>query len=109
MKRIILTAIVIALVAAMLAASALSVGAQGYEQYASTTGQGPICAPWSKTWDISQGKWWFQWTGGVMTLPLLILRMRGVGIQSWATGSGETLLTSVLRQVPVQQLSGVAL
>jgi hypothetical protein len=60
MKRIILVAMVVALVAVSLAASALSVKAQGYGQYASTSGQNPICAPWSRAWDIAQGKWWFQ-------------------------------------------------
>jgi hypothetical protein len=67
LKRIILSATVVVLVAAMIVASALSAGAQGYGQYASggqygyPVAQGPVCAPWSKAWDISNGKWWYQW------------------------------------------------
>jgi hypothetical protein len=54
LKRIILLGTVVAVMAAMLAASSLSVSAQ-------STGQTAICAPWSKGWDISKGQWWFQW------------------------------------------------
>lgn len=54
MKRIVLLAMVGALIAAMLAASALSVRAQD-------TGQTAVCAPWSKEWDISEGWWYFDW------------------------------------------------
>ena len=54
MKRIILLATVGALIAAMMAVSALSVNAQDTDQQA-------ICAPWSQEWDISQGWWYFQW------------------------------------------------
>ncbi len=50
-----------ALIAAMLAASSLSVTAQEEGQYASMAGQTIICAPWSKTWDISKGQWYFRW------------------------------------------------
>ena len=73
MKRIVLLATVVAVIAAMLAANALSVGAQDYSgqyapateqtagQYAPATGQTAICAPWSKAWDVSEGWWYFQW------------------------------------------------
>ncbi len=62
LKRIILLATVVAVMAAMIAASALSVTAQEDGQYASMTEQAaPICAPWSKAWDISNGWWYFQW------------------------------------------------
>ena len=59
MKRIIVLVTVVAVVAATVAFSALSVGAQ-------TTGQTPpgqttLCAPWSKEWDISGGWWYFSW------------------------------------------------
>ncbi len=54
MKRIVLLATVGALLAAMVAVSALSVNAQDTDQEA-------ICAPWSQAWDISQGWWYFQW------------------------------------------------
>ncbi len=54
MKRIVLLATVGALLAAMVAVSALSVNAQDTDQEA-------ICAPWSQEWDISQGWWYFQW------------------------------------------------
>jgi hypothetical protein len=61
LKRIILMSTIVALMAAMLAASALSVGAQSTVQYAPMTGQAVICAPWSKAWDISKGQWYYQW------------------------------------------------
>jgi hypothetical protein len=62
LRRIVLLATVaVAIVAAMLTASALSVSAQSTGQYAPATGQAVICAPWSKAWDISKGKWYFQW------------------------------------------------
>jgi hypothetical protein len=62
LKHIILLATVVALTAAMLAASSLSVPAQEDGQYASSTGQTTIvCAPWSKDWDLSQGHWYFDW------------------------------------------------
>ena len=54
MKRIVLLATVVAIAAAMLAASSLSAGAQ-------STGQTAICAPWSKAWDISEGQWYYTW------------------------------------------------
>ena len=54
MKRIILLGTVVAVMAAMLVASSLSVSAQ-------STGQTAICAPWSKGWDISKGQWMYQW------------------------------------------------
>ena len=83
MKRIILLTTTLTLIATMIAASALTVSAQDYSgQYASddqsmsdnqnapTTGQAAdtaqaasssICAPWSKDWNISKGKWWYVW------------------------------------------------
>ncbi len=54
MKRIVLLITVVAVTAAILAASSLSAGAQ-------TTGQAAVCAPWSKAWDISKGQWYFEW------------------------------------------------
>ncbi len=54
MKRIVLLATVTVVVAAMIAASALSANAQ-------EPGEPDLCAPWSKEWDISEGWWWFQW------------------------------------------------
>lgn len=74
MKRIILLATVGAVVAAVLAADALSVGAQTIGpspgQYSEQTpggtagqpasGQTAICAPWSEEWDLSEGWWYFQ-------------------------------------------------
>jgi Ni/Co efflux regulator RcnB len=54
LKRIVLLVVVGVVVAAMMAASALSVGAQD-------TGQSAICAPWSKEWDVSKGWWYFGW------------------------------------------------
>ncbi len=72
MKRIILSATLVALIASMLAISSLAVSAQDYsvqyEEYApATTAAAPspiICAPWSKSWDISNGRWvytWYRW------------------------------------------------
>ena len=74
MKRIILLTTVGAVVAAVLAVSALSVGAQTIGpspgQYTEqtpggtvgqpVTGQTAICAPWSEEWDLSEGWWYFQ-------------------------------------------------
>ena len=54
MKRIVLLAVAVAIVAAMAAISTLSVSAQSTDQEA-------VCAPWSQEWDISQGWWYFQW------------------------------------------------
>ena len=56
MKRIVLLATVGVVVAAMLAASGLSVG-----NAQESVGQTDICAPWSKTWDLSEGQWYFTW------------------------------------------------
>jgi hypothetical protein len=50
-KRIVLLVTVVAVIAAMMAASAWSVSAQGTA----------ICAPWSKEWNVSQGWWYFDW------------------------------------------------
>ena len=68
MKRIVLLTTALTLVATMMVTSALSVSAQNYsgqyssnDQYAPTTGQTNVCAPWSKAWDVSNGKWWYQW------------------------------------------------
>ena len=80
MKRIILLATVVAVIAAVTTVSSFSVSAQTSDQYGPAMGQttsqyGPvsgqtdntgqaspvICAPWSKAWDISNGKWWYQW------------------------------------------------
>ncbi len=78
MKRIILSATLVALTVAMLALSSLASGAQeDGGQYASdeaqqyvpsttpTTTTAPqstvICAPWSKAWDLSQGQWYYDW------------------------------------------------
>ena len=63
MRRITLSATVAAIAAAMIAVSSLSGTAQENGQYAPDTGQTTtiICAPWSKAWDVSNGRWWFQW------------------------------------------------
>ena len=69
LKRIILSATLVALTAAMLAVSSLAVSAQDYsaqyEESAPATAQSTIiCAPWSKSWDISNGRWvytWYRW------------------------------------------------
>ncbi len=75
MKRLILSATLVALTAAMLVVSSLASGAQEDGQYASddaqyapTTTAAPataqstvICAPWSKAWDISKGQWYYDW------------------------------------------------
>jgi hypothetical protein len=54
-KRIGLWAMVGAVMAAMMAAEALSsVSAQDTQHAA-------ICAPWSKEWDVSKGWWYFDW------------------------------------------------
>ena len=79
-KRIILLVTVVAVMAALIAASSFSVSAQTNDQYAPATGQASaqypassgqaadtgqaspiICAPWSKAWDISNGNWVYQW------------------------------------------------
>ena len=56
MKRIVLLATIGVVVAAMLAASGLSVG-----NAQESVGQTDICAPWSKAWDLSEGQWYFAW------------------------------------------------
>ena len=56
MKRIVSLAVLVAIVAAMLAASSLSVG-----NAQESAGQAHICAPWSKAWDLSDGQWYFSW------------------------------------------------
>ncbi len=61
MKRIILSATVVAITAALLAVSSLAVTAQEGGQYAAETGQTVICAPWSKAWDLSKGQWYYDW------------------------------------------------
>jgi hypothetical protein len=62
LRRIVLLAtLAVAIVTAMMAASALSVGAQSPGQYPAATGQAVVCAPWSKAWDVSKGQWYFQW------------------------------------------------
>src|SRR5215213_9706113 len=47
----------LAVVTAMFAASIVSVGSAQED----TSGQADICAPWSKLWDLSDGKWYFTW------------------------------------------------
>lgn len=67
MKRIILSAMVVTITAAMLVVSALAPTTQAYGQYydaqydpnAGLTSI--ICAPWSKSWDLSEGQWYFKW------------------------------------------------
>ena len=55
MKRIVLLGTLVAVTVVVLAASSLSVNAQ-------VTGQVvDVCAPWSKAWDLSQGRWYFEW------------------------------------------------
>ena len=80
MKRIILLATTIVGIATIIAMSSFSAAAQVDGQYSAqyaaqytpqytpTSGQAsdaeqqaPICAPWSKAWDISEGWWYFQW------------------------------------------------
>lgn len=76
MKRIILATTAVALTAAMLAVSSLASSAQegggqyaSQDQYAAPAAAAPaqssiICAPWSKSWDISSGRWvytWYRW------------------------------------------------
>jgi hypothetical protein len=77
LKRIILSATVVAPTAAMLAGSSWAVTARengryatdgrcaADEQYARTTAHSTIiCAPWSKSCDISNGRWvyaWYRW------------------------------------------------
>ncbi len=72
MRRIVLSATVVALVATMMVVSSLSVTAQQYGQYGQDTGQyaqdtgttagtSVICAPWSKAWDVSKGQWYYEW------------------------------------------------
>ena len=56
MKRIVVLATVGLVVAAMLVASSLSVGSAQEGTY-----QAPVCAPWSKAWDISDGQWYYSW------------------------------------------------
>jgi len=57
-KRIILLAAVVAIVAATLAASSvLSIGSA----QEGSAGQTHVCAPWSKAWDLSEGQWYFSW------------------------------------------------
>jgi hypothetical protein len=55
-KRIVLLATVGVVVAAMLAVSGLSVGSAQ-----ESVEQTDICAPWSKSWDLSEGQWYFVW------------------------------------------------
>jgi hypothetical protein len=59
-KRIILLTLVVAIIATIMAANALSVGAQDTGEV-SDPKQTTVCAPWSKEWDISGGWWYFQW------------------------------------------------
>jgi hypothetical protein len=58
LKRIVLLATVGVVVATMLIAGGLSVGSAQEE----TAGQvEDVCAPWSKTWDVSEGYWYYAW------------------------------------------------
>ena len=56
MKRIVLLATVGVVVAAMLVVGSFSVG---IAQEGTSTA--PVCAPWSKAWDISEGQWYYSW------------------------------------------------
>jgi hypothetical protein len=56
-RRIFLLATLVAVVTVMFAASIVSVGSAQED----TSGQADICAPWSKLWDLSEGKWYFTW------------------------------------------------
>lgn len=56
-KRIFLLAAVVVVVAATFATSVLSIG-HAQEGTAVPT---QICAPWSKEWDVSEGRWYFTW------------------------------------------------
>ncbi len=88
MKRIILLVAVVAVTAAMLAASSLSGAQEGVPsatgaqypveaqpsatdlqypaevEYPAATVQTYLCAPWSKEWSLSDGQWvydWYRW------------------------------------------------
>lgn len=65
MKRIVLLVTMGVVIAAMVAASALSASAQ---QDATASGQAGYCAPWSKEWNVSGGWWYFDWYRCVTTL-----------------------------------------
>jgi hypothetical protein len=57
LKRIVLLVTMGVVIAAMVAASALSANAQD----ATMSGQADYCAPWSKEWNVSDGWWYFDW------------------------------------------------
>jgi hypothetical protein len=72
LQRIILSATLVALTVTLLAVSSLASTAQeDGGQYASddtqyvptttTVQSAVICAPWSKSWDISKGQWYYDW------------------------------------------------
>jgi len=64
LKRIILSATLVATIAAMIGVNTLSVTAQDYGQSDPTTAAAPsgeICAPWSKAYDLQKGQWVYQW------------------------------------------------
>ncbi len=71
LKRIILSATLVATTAAMIAVNTFSVTAQeDGGQYASDVQSAPttvaapsgeICAPWSKAYDLQKGQWVYQW------------------------------------------------
>ena len=76
MRIMLLSTVVVALTAAVLAASSLSAPAQEGGQYASDDQYvdpaaqytpaaeqqaSTMCAPWSKEWSISGGQWYYDW------------------------------------------------
>ena len=64
LKRIILSATLVATIAAMIGVNTLSVTAQDYGQSDPTTAAAPsgeICAPWSKAYTLENGMWVYQW------------------------------------------------
>ena len=105
MKHIILSTTVVALTAALIALSSLSVGAQeaGYQyapeagyQYAPETGQGVICAPWSKAWDLSNGQWYYDWYRWCVDTSLYDPSLES----SWYTETGGSGLGEVANLCP---------
>lgn len=56
MKRIVLWATVALVVTAMMAPNALLVNAQEVPEQTDSS-----CDPWQKSWDTSEGWWYFQW------------------------------------------------
>ena len=97
MRHIILSTTVVALTAALIALSSLSVGAQeGGGQYAPETGQSVICAPWSKAWDLSNGQWYYDWYRWCVDPALYDPSVES----SWYTETGGTGLGEVANLCP---------